>query len=104
MEAGQYLPGIGLDVRVTGVLRDPLNLPQDLKIVRPEHDPVEGVVLVLVQVEAKSDGSHVEVGQESHTAEELVLGFVSGHEVGELLRTLGSQQVRDVVVIAGEID
>ena len=65
---------------------------------------MEAVVLILVPVEAKPDGSHVEVSQESHTAEELVLGFVSGHEVGEVLRTLGSQQVRDVVVIAGEID
>ena len=104
MEAGQYLPGIGLDVRVTGVLRDPQDFPQDLKIVRPEHDSVKGVVLVLVPVEAEPDGSHIEVGQESHTAEELVLGFVSGHEVGDLLRTLRSQQARDVVVIAGEID
>ena len=55
MEAGQYLPGIGLDVRVSGVLCDPLNFTQDLKIVRPEHDPVEGVVLVLVQVEALAE-------------------------------------------------
>ena len=93
-----------LDVHIVGVLRDPLHLSEDLKTLCSKHDLVEAAVLILPTVEAKSDGGHVKVSQESHTAEELILGFRSGDEADQVWRTVGSQYVGDVVVIAGEVD
>ena len=93
-----------LDVHVVGVASDPLYLLQDVDVLGPEHDLVKAVVWELLCVKVLSDGRHVEVCQESQTAEEPVLWLASGHEVGEAVRTLGCQQVRRVVLIAGEID
>ena len=104
-QACQYLPSLRLDVHIVGVASDPLYLLQDVDVLGPEHDLVKAVVWELLCVKVLSDGRHVDVCQQSQTAEESVVLLASGDEVeAEAVRTLGCQQVRRVVLIAGEID
>ena len=103
-QTSEYFPSLRLDVHVGGVVRDPPHLPQDVLAVLSEHEPLQTVSLMFLQVKTFPLGCHVDVGQQSYTAEQLVLRLPSGDQIDDVPGALGGQQLGDVLVVTGQVD
>ena len=103
LQTSEYFPGLRLDVHVGRVLRDPAHLPQDVLAVLSEHGLLQTLGLVLLEMEASPLCCHVDVGQQSHTAEQLVLGLRSGDQTDNVRGAVGGQQLGDVLVVTGQV-